>query len=87
MGTATDQKTFLQSLTLGEVTNFRSDNLKIEIQKQRSPLQYKAKYFHKGCGQWQKFSDFVSNYVGDIIEDVKNEIKIYSGIIKNNEHI
>jgi hypothetical protein len=87
MGTKTTEHDFLQSITLGEVTNYQSSGLKIEIQKQRSPLQYKAKYFHKVCGQWQKFSDFVSNYVGDIIEDVKNEIKIYSGIIKNNEHI
>ena len=77
MGTATDQKTFLQSLTLGEVTNFRSDNLKIEISKQRTPLKWQAKYFHKVGEGWQKFSDFVSNYVGDVIQDCKQEKKLY----------
>jgi len=78
MGTKTDTKTFLQSLTLGEVSKFESDTLKIEIQKQRNPIQYRVHYFHKVCGQWQKFSDFVSNYVGDIIEDCKIEINIYA---------
>jgi len=78
MGTKKDEHDFLQSLTLGEVTNYTSDTLKIEIQKQRTPLQYKANYFHKVCGQWQKFSDFVSNYVGDIIEDCKVEINLYA---------
>ena len=78
MGTKTDTKTFLQSLTLGEVSKFESDSLKIEIQKQRNPIQYRANYFHKVCGQWQKFSDFVSNYIGDVMEDCKVEINLYA---------
>ena len=79
MGTQTDQKQFLQNLTLGYTGNFCSDNLKIEVQKHREhePIEYRAKFFHSIAGTWKAYCTSISCYVGDILEDCKQEIKLY----------
>lgn len=77
MGTKTNQHEFLQSLTLGNVVNYCGNKLKIEVKKQRCPLLYTARYFERVGEGWQKFSVCISDYVGDIVLDCKNEIKLY----------
>lgn len=74
------EKQFMEALHLGQCASFKTTTLRIDVNKSREPLEFRAKFTQNNMGNWQKFGECVSNYVGDIIEDVKHELKIFSNV-------
>ena len=74
----TSQRDFINTVFARHNCKFNSEQLKVEVRKLRTDkTQFNADFYQNKNGTFQKFFTSSSNCIGDIIEDIKNEFKIF----------